>query len=177
MCRSAGSGAAGDRLIRPVKPRRPVSRRPVTPATAHRFVERNGLVLLSARGPIPNLAEAVAGGPIRGSWWGHPRGREIFRAMGAVAKSGNVVICRLVRGRLTFVHRRLWPALVRLAPRLPRAALSAIEEEHMASGAHRTIVTPFPRWVPADVRGAARRLGLKEAREILGTWLPALGLD
>jgi hypothetical protein len=139
-------------------------------------VKREGLVLLSARGPIPNLAEAVAGESIRGSWWGHPKGREIFRAMGAVVASGDVVICRLVGGKLTFVHRRLWPALVNLAPRLPRAALASVEEEHTPSGAHRTIHTPFPRWVPADVREAARRLGREGALKALAARLPALGL-
>src|SRR4051794_2330166 len=30
------------------------------------------MVLQSARGPVPNLAECVAGEPIRGSWRGHP---------------------------------------------------------------------------------------------------------
>src|SRR5205814_8572249 len=35
------------------------------------FVERHGIVLQAARGPLPNLAEAIAGGTIRGSWWGH----------------------------------------------------------------------------------------------------------
>jgi hypothetical protein len=33
------------------------------------WVREQGIVLQSARGPIPNLAEYVAGEPIRGSWW------------------------------------------------------------------------------------------------------------
>src|SRR6266511_3789241 len=37
------------------------------------FVRRHGVVLEGARGPVPNLAEAVATGPIRGSWWGHAK--------------------------------------------------------------------------------------------------------
>jgi hypothetical protein len=139
-------------------------------------VEREGLVLLSARGPVPNLAEAVAGEPIRGSWWGHPKGREIFRALGVVNASSDVVICPLVGGKLTFVHRRLWPALVRLASRLPKTALAAVEEEHTASGAHRSIRTPFPGWVPREVRAAARRVSEREARKALAPWLAALGL-
>src|SRR4030095_7234834 len=32
-------------------------------------VREQGIVLQSARGPVPNLAEYVAGEPIRGSWW------------------------------------------------------------------------------------------------------------
>jgi len=46
-----------------------------------RFVEEHGVVLASARGPVPSVAEAVAGTPIRGSWWAHPRGKQIFAAL------------------------------------------------------------------------------------------------
>ena len=37
-----------------------------------------GMLLESARGPLPNVAELVAGGPIKGSWWGHEQGHEIY---------------------------------------------------------------------------------------------------
>src|ERR1700686_4586438 len=104
------------------------SPRALGPRQALRFVERHGLVLLSARGPVPNLAEAVAGERIRGSWWGHPRGRMIYRAAGLLADSQDVVTCRRVGGKVPFVHRRLWAALARLARRLPEAALAAIRE-------------------------------------------------
>ena len=39
----------------------------------------HGVLLESARGPIPNVAELVAGEPITGSWWGHPSSHAIFR--------------------------------------------------------------------------------------------------
>lgn len=148
-----------------------------TPRQALRFVEREGLALLSARGPVPNLAEAVAGQPIRGSWWGHPKGRAIYLAAGAVAQSKDVILCRLVGGKVTFVHRRLWPALTRLARRLPKAGLAAIREEHTATGAHRTITTPFPKWVPREVRAEARQMSEAEALRQLAPWLSALGLS
>src|SRR6516165_2472749 len=90
------------------------------PSTVHRFdpidfVARHGVVLASAKGPVPNIAEAVAGEPVRGSWWGHKKGSEIFRALSALADSGDVLCFRLVAGKITFVHRRLWAALVRVA--------------------------------------------------------------
>jgi hypothetical protein len=40
----------------------------MSPKEAIAFVKRHGIVLESARGPVPSLAEAVAGEPIRGSW-------------------------------------------------------------------------------------------------------------
>src|SRR5262249_46225255 len=56
------------------------------------FVARHGVVLQSARhARIPSLAEFIAGEAIRGSWWGHKKGREIFRALAAVHASGDVV--------------------------------------------------------------------------------------
>ena len=54
----------------------------MTPKQGLAFVRRHGIVLQAARGPVPSLAEAVAGGRIRGSWWGHAKGHEIFRVAG-----------------------------------------------------------------------------------------------
>jgi hypothetical protein len=66
------------------------------------FVERHGIVLQAARGPLPNLAEAIVGGPIRGSWWDHPKGKEIFRAVKAISDSPDVLLCKLVEGKITY---------------------------------------------------------------------------
>jgi len=79
------------------------------------FVARHGVVLASAKGPVPSVAEAVAGEPIRGSWWGHGKSSEIFHALGAVDDSPDILCFKLIDGKNTYVHRRLWPALVRLA--------------------------------------------------------------
>ena len=92
-----------------------------------------GMLLQSARGPIPNVAELVAGEPIRGSWWGHPDSHAIFDALEALSESPDVVRLRLVNGKVTLVHRRLWPALVRVADRLEARQLAALHEEHTAS--------------------------------------------
>jgi hypothetical protein len=140
----------------------------MTPAEALRFVERHGLVLESARdAEIPSLAEAVAGGPIHGSWWSHPKGRAIFAVTRAVRRAPEVLVCRLIDGKITFAHERVWPALVRLADRLPQEGLARIREVHMESGAHRVEAVPFPRWVPAKMHAAAERLGETEASAVL----------
>src|SRR6202011_1892928 len=116
----------------------------MTPKDAIAFVQLHGVVLESARGPVPNLAEAVAGERIRGGWWGHSKGRKIFAATRAVRKSPDVLVCRLLGGKVTFIHRRLWPAVVRLADRLDKDLLAALREVHTASGSHRVVETPFP---------------------------------
>ena len=128
-------------------------------------------MLLSARGPAPSFAERVAGGRIRGSWWAHPRGRDIYRLAEAVEDSGEVLMCRLIEGKVTWVHRRLWPALVRLADRLPREGLARVWSEHTASGAHRRREIPFPDWVPEEVRASAKDLTATAAEEQLAAVL------
>jgi hypothetical protein len=123
----------------------------------------HGALLESARGPVPNVAELVAGEPIRGSWWAHGSSHAIFDALNELAESPDVVRTRLIGGKVTVIHRRLWPALVRLADRLPVERLAALHEEHTPSGAHRVSEQPFPDWVPEDGRRAARGLSEPDA--------------
>ena len=131
----------------------------------------HGMLLQSARGPLPNIAELVAGGPITGSWWGHPKGHAIFAELQSLDESPDVVRLRLVNDKVTFVHRRLWPALVRVADRFTPRQLAALHEEHTPSGAHRVREQAFPDWVPADVILAADRLSGGEAQAQLPAFL------
>jgi hypothetical protein len=146
----------------------------VSPKQGLAFVKRHGIVLQAARGPVPSLAETVAGGPIRGSWWGHSKGQEIFEVADAVSESGEVLVCKLVEGKVTYVHRRLWPALVKLASRFRKSQLAKVWEEHTSTGAHRARRTAFPKWVPSDVLREAEQLSLADAKRILSPWI-ALG--
>src|SRR5205809_3183830 len=147
----------------------------MTARAALAFVKRHGIVLESARGPVPNLAEAVVGGRIRGSWWGHAKGKEIFWLTRAVRDSKDVLVCHLVGGKITYVHRRLWPALVRLADQFDPARLVAIREIHTASGKHKVEATAYPKWVPSDVMSAAAKLTAEEARNQLSRFLNGAG--
>jgi hypothetical protein len=134
------------------------------------FVRHHGIVLEGARGPVPNLAEAVAGGPIAGSWWTHPKRQTIFRVTRGIRESPDVLVCRLVHGKITYVHRRLWPALVRLARSLARTNLAALAEVHTEHGRHELRLVPFPEWVPAEVKRKAKSMTEPEAWEALGEW-------
>jgi hypothetical protein len=144
----------------------------VTEAEALAFVEQHGVVLVSAQGAAPKLVDAIAGEPVRGSWWGHPRGKEIFRVLSAVQASPDILVCRLLAGKLTLVHRRLWPALVRLADRFAPERIARVREEHTASGKHVNHEEPFPAWVPAQALAQAERMAQDEAERLLGPWAP-----
>jgi hypothetical protein len=142
----------------------------MTPTEALAFVATQGVLLEAGTGPVASLAEVVAGGPIQGSWWSHPLGRQIFAVTRAIRDCPDVLVCRLIGGKITYVHRRLWPALVRVADRFPAAALAQIHEIHTSSGKHVTKETPFPDWVSEGVASQARKLGEKRAASLLGPW-------
>jgi len=146
----------------------------VTPAQGLAFVKRHGVVLQAARGVVPSLAEAIAGAPIRGSWWAHPSGHDIFRVADAVSDSDDVLVCKLIDGKVTYVHRRLWPALVKLAARFDRPGLAKIWNEHTQTGAHRARAIAFPKWVPDDVKREAAALSLAAAEAMLPQALVAV---
>ena len=146
----------------------------MTPTQALAFVEHHGIVLEAARhGGIPCLADALAGETLHGNWWAHPRSRAIFAATRAVRDAPDVLVCRLVDGKVTFVHARLWPALCRLADAFPAARLARLREIHSRTGAHRIEEIAFPQWLDADALAAARRVGEAEARAALDVLLPA----
>jgi|SRR6267143_7175611 len=142
----------------------------MTPAEAISFIKEHGVVLASAKGPVPRLTEAIIGEPIKGNWWAHPKSHQIFAVLQAVTHSKDVLVCRLVNGKVTFVHRRLWPALVRVAKRFPSAQIAQVHEEHTSSGRHITREVSFPKWVPPRVLEQAKSLSEKEALDALGSW-------
>ena len=137
------------------------------------FIRDHGVVLESARGPVPRMAEIIAGETIEGSWWAHPKGHAIFAVLAKIKESPDILVCRLVEGKITYVHRRLWPALVRLAKRFGAASLAQVHDEHTRSGHHMSRRVPFPKWVPADVIAAARALDERQALAALGGWANA----
>ncbi len=144
----------------------------MTPRQAVAFVRKHGVVLESAAGPVPSLAVAIAGGPSRGNWWAHPRSHEIFELTRAVRDSEDVLVCRVVDGKVTYVHRRLWPPLVRAAKQFTQKRLAQVREVHTASGRHVTKEVAFPQWVPDDVSAEAAGLSEDEAVQQLGGWCP-----
>jgi len=142
----------------------------VTSRQAAAFVRKHGIVLESAAGPVPSLSVAIAGEPIRGSWWSHPRSHEIFELTQTVRSREDILVFRLVNGKVTFVHRRLWPALVRAAKRFPKKRLAQVHEVHTDSGRHLAREIAFPKWVPAEIAVEASQMLEEEAVRALGGW-------
>jgi hypothetical protein len=137
-------------------------------AKALAFVERRGIVLASAKGDAPRLIETILGQPVSGNWWAHPQGNFVHNVLAAVSESDDVLVCRLLGGKVTLVHRRLWPALVRVADRFEPARLAKVREEHLPTGRHVAREVPFPSWVPSAVHEEAAVLGEEQAMTALG---------
>ena len=142
----------------------------MTSEQAIAFVQEHGVVLASAKGPVPRLAEIIAEEPIKGSWWAHPRSHEIYAVFQALSESNDILVCRLVDGKITFVHRRLWPALIRAAAHFPLQQLSQVHEVHTAAGRHVSHDLVFPEWAPPEAMRQARLLDEQAALKALGLW-------
>jgi hypothetical protein len=57
----------------------------------------------------------VAGKPVRGSWWGHPSAGAIYNETNKLAHRTDVVVLKLLNGKLTFVLDILWPHVYAVA--------------------------------------------------------------
>jgi hypothetical protein len=79
----------------------------------------------------------------------------------------------LLEGKVTYVHRRLWPALVRISRKIPKVQLTAIREVHLEGGRHQIVETPFPDWVPEEVREQAKKLSERQAESALEETVPS----
>jgi hypothetical protein len=66
---------------------------------------------------------------------------DVFRVLGAVADSRDVLRCRLFDDKITHVHRRVWPALAPLARRIGERGLDRQDQEDTETGRHRTVTT------------------------------------
>lgn len=70
-------------------------------------LQNNGLLLVSDA-DFPNVANIITGERIRGSWWGHKRAHAIFGVAEMLEDHPDVLIMKLISGKVTFVHRKLW---------------------------------------------------------------------
>ena len=127
------------------------------------WIRERGVVLQSAHGPVPNVAQFVAGEPIRGSWWGHPAGKDIYAVLTYLDESPEVVTTRLINQKLTLLHANVWPSVARVSEQLGVARLAAVHSEHSDHGVHRSFEVPYPAWLPNGTLRDAATLSVDEA--------------
>jgi hypothetical protein len=93
-------------------------------------LKRHG-VLLQTDARLPNVCALVAGAPVRGSWWAHPKSHDIFKVNSALADHPDVLVVKLISGKLTYVERAFWPCVVAIGK-----AREAWQVKSLTQGAH-----------------------------------------
>ncbi len=73
-------------------------------------LKRTGL-LLEQDASFPSAVGLITGGPLRGSWWAHPLSHLIYDVLGQLGTHPDVLVSKLLSKKVTFVHRKLWPAI------------------------------------------------------------------
>ena len=74
-------------------------------------LQANGF-LLESDPKLPSVCSLITGSPLRGSWWSDPQAQTIFQVNELLEDHEDVLITKLVSGKVTFVHRKIWAEVV-----------------------------------------------------------------
>lgn len=85
-----------------------------TCADVERAIAKHGILLVQDKIAL-DVVGILAGEKLSTSWWGHVAGQKIFACLERLDDDPDVLATRLVAGKITFVHRRLWPAFLAVA--------------------------------------------------------------
>jgi hypothetical protein len=77
-------------------------------------LEERGILLVTDPA-LPSVTGIVAGEAVTGSWWTHPRSQEMYAVLSSLEAEQGVLVVKLIEGKQTLVHRKLWPQLLALA--------------------------------------------------------------
>ena len=64
---------------------------------------------------LTSVCSLIAAEPMRGSWWSHPLAQVIFQVNERLEDHNDVLLTKLVSGKVTFVHRKLWSEVITIA--------------------------------------------------------------
>lgn len=72
-------------------------------------------VLLETDRRFPSITGIMVREAIKGSWWSHPMANEIYLLSQRLIHHPDTIFLKLLSGKATYVHRRLWPELIAIA--------------------------------------------------------------
>jgi len=72
-------------------------------------------LLLESDPKLPSVCTIITGEPMKGSWWSHPMAQIIFQVNERLDDHPDVLIAKLLAGKVTFVHRQFWLSLLAVA--------------------------------------------------------------
>lgn len=108
-------------------------------------------LLLQQDKTLPSVVGLITGEALSTSWWGHPKGRAVFAVLSELEDRPDVLSTKLLLGKSTFVHRRLWPALLTVG-----AAREPWQLDRLPLGARR-VLRAVDRGMPVRATGAVVR--------------------
>jgi len=68
-------------------------------------------LILDADPKFPSITGFVTGDAVRGSWWAHPQSKEMYQLACRLRDHPDVLLAKLVSGKVTLIHRPLCPAV------------------------------------------------------------------
>jgi hypothetical protein len=71
-----------------------------------------GPLLMKQHKGLPSVVSILTGEDLDHSWWSHPQSQLLFRVMNELVDHPDVLVCKLLFRKDTFVHRGLFPALL-----------------------------------------------------------------
>jgi len=74
-------------------------------------LKESGL-LLESDPRLPSVSTIITGSSLHSSWWSHPLAHTIFHVNGQLEDHPDVLVAKLVAGKVTFVHKKLWPEIL-----------------------------------------------------------------
>jgi hypothetical protein len=89
-------------------------------------------LLLDADPKPPSVTGFVAGDNLRGSWWTHPQSHEMYNLACHLRAHPDVLMVKLISGKVTLVHRPLWPAVFTVATAREPWQLEGLSKEAKA---------------------------------------------
>ena len=104
-------------------------------------------LLLQTDANLPNVCVLITGAPVRGSWWAHSRSHEIFRVNCELAAHPDVLVSKLISGKITYIHRALWPAVIAIGH-----ARESWQTAHLSHDAHNLLAEVDRKPIRTDRR-------------------------
>jgi hypothetical protein len=131
------------------------------------YLQETGF-LLESDAKLPSVCSLITGEPMRGSWWSHPSAQIIFQVNERLEDHEDVLITKLVSGKVTFVHRSIWSEVVAIGrareawqvKQLPPAAKTLLGQIEK-NGSVTTAEITWPSSAKMKLGDAARELEKK----------------
>jgi hypothetical protein len=89
-------------------------------------------LLLSTDPKFPSVSGLVVGDVGGRSWWAHPAAKLMFDLSCRLHDHPDVLMVKLISGKVTYIHRPLWPAIVAIGTAREKWQMDGLSKEAKA---------------------------------------------